>query len=106
MYKTSTWLRVWSVLQLYPFRFWWFDVLPWKCIVGGAKSAVVDEQWVIHKGSAKTLKIKMKQTLVEKKMRNEIIEKFGCCQVLRSLPQGSPRPTLQKCRCTRGGLYC
>ena len=106
MYRTETWMRVWGMLQEYPFRLWWFDVIPYTCVANARKIAVIDEQWVVHKDGGKTLHIDLKQTLKEKGMRNEIVRRFGCCPTLKSLPKGSPRPSLQKCFCDADGLYC
>ena len=106
MYRTETWLRVWGMLQEYPFRLWWFDVIPYTCVASARKIAVIDEQYVIHKQRGKTLHIDFKQTLKEKEMRNQIVRRFGCCSTLKSLPKGSPRPSLQKCQCTADGMYC
>ena len=109
VYSLETWLRAWRVLAMFPFRLWWFDVLPWQCIAGTELApAVIDEQWVVHTDAGgKTLKINTTQVLREKHMRNNVVEKFGCCSALRSLPKESPKRDMQKCQCSRGtGLYC
>lgn len=106
VYKLETWIRVWELLSRYPFRLWWFDVLPFRCVVGAGRIAVVDEQWVVHESGGKTLKIDGAQVRRERTMRNEIVERFGCCEALREV-RGFSKPSLLKCQCDEpSGMYC
>ena len=66
-----------SILVKYPFRLWYFDALPWKCIASGVinKQAYMNVMPIRHVREASETRLPLQLDVIETDLRyrNEII---------------------------------
>ena len=83
----------------YAFKYWWFDTLPYGCLLAadGGRSrsvtiGVVHAHALMHPKGNKTLSTKVSYVATERRWRDEIVERFGCCPCTAGRCRGLHRP--------------
>ena len=102
----------------FEFKYWWVDTLPFQCVIGAERLALLDSMVVHHSGKekqkkgyakvGKTLSVNRRYTIKEKHWRDQIIQKYHCCDYMKlaKLVYHDENPEFFKCHCNADGFRC
>jgi hypothetical protein len=89
IWGSEAWMYAHKILVNYPFRLWYFDALPWKCIASGAikKLAYMNTSPISHVRKPDETRLPLNTDTIanDLRYRNEIVKKFGCCYYFQKL---------------------
>ena len=83
VWKSEAWLYAHAVLQRYPFRLWYFDTLPWKCVASPAvkKIGLVNAFPLQHVRQSDEGRLKLDTNTIhnDRAYWDRVIGLTGCC---------------------------
>merc|ERR1711991_317056 len=89
IWSSEAWIFAYHILQKYPFKLWYFDTIPWKCIGAGTIKRInyMNRLPIRHVRQSSEERLPLKADLIrdDLKFRNQIIDEFGCCEYLEKL---------------------
>ena len=89
IWSSKAWIFAHRILQKYPFRLWYFDALPWKCIGAGAIKRIkyMNRLPIRHVRQSSEARLPLETDTIRDDInyRNDIIDEFGCCEYLEKL---------------------